>query len=147
MARTTVKIDGLRELDAALSEFKSVAARRIGRRVLKEAGEPIARSARQKAPKLEWHLHESIDVGTKLTRRQRGLHPRPPKTAVEMHVGTANPAGVTQEFGTSRHGPQPFMRPAWDEQKDMALTIIVNGLRVEIEKAAERARRKALKAG
>lgn len=141
-----VKIEGLKELDAALKEFDHVTARRIGRRVLKEAGEPVARAARQKAPKLDWHLHEDIDVGTRLTQRQASLHRKPPSTTVEMFVGTKNPAGVTQEFGTSRHSAQPFMRPAWDQEKGMVLTIIVNGLGTEISKAAARAARKALKA-
>lgn len=142
-----VKIEGLKELDAALSEFSRLHARRIGFRVLREAGEPIARAARNNAPRDEWHLHESIDVGTRLTQRQRALHPKPPKSTIEAFVGTANPAGMQQEFGNSRHRMQPWLRPAWDSEKDMALTIIVNQLKVEIDKAAERARRKALKAG
>jgi HK97 gp10 family phage protein len=36
--------------------------------------------------------------------------------------------------------PHPFMRPAWDENKDKALQAILTALRTEIEKAAEKAR-------
>ena len=41
--------------------------------------------------------------------------------------------------------PQPFMRPAFEETKEECLTLIASELRVEIGKAAERARRKALR--
>jgi HK97 gp10 family phage protein len=141
------KIEGLKELDEALSEFPRATAKAIGRRVLKEAGEPIARTACQLAPKDKWHLHEGIGVGTKLTKRQAALHEKFSRDAVEVHVGAGgHPQAHLREFGGDGNAPQPFMRPAWDSQKDMALTIVVNGLKVEIEKAAARARRKALKA-
>lgn len=147
MASKMVKIKGLKELDRALSELPRATAKNVGKRVLMEAGEPIARTARRLSPNpTTMHLYESIDVGTKLTSRQKGLNKKPSKDAVEVYVGTNDPGAVAEEFGWEDGHAQPFMRPAWDAQKDMALTIVVNGLEVEIEKAAARARRKALKA-
>lgn len=32
--------------------------------------------------------------------------------------------GLFQEFGTAKHGAQPFMRPAFDEKSAQALTIL-----------------------
>src|SRR5690606_41921919 len=74
MAKVTVKIEGLKELDRALGQLPKSAAKATLRKVLKEAAEPVARLARQKAPKDEYHLHESIDVSTRLNRRQIQLH-------------------------------------------------------------------------
>lgn len=144
MTKVTVKIEGLREIDRALGQLPKSTAKAALRRVLKEAGEPMARAARSKAPIEDYHLHESIDVSTRLNSRQRGLHREQGGRAFqEMFVGTNNPAGVQQEFGNERHGPQPFMRPAWDATKQQTLDMIANLLWGEIEKSAERLARKA----
>lgn len=140
----TVKVEGLKDLENALKQLPQANAKAVLRRTLKEAGEPIAKSARAKAPKFEMHLSESIDVGTKLSRRQAGLHKK--QSPVEMFVGPGpDPAAHLDEFG-SVHGPaQPFMRPAWDENKDKALDTIANLTWVEIEKTAARLAKKAAK--
>lgn len=146
VGRVTVKIEGLKELDAALGELPKATAKNVLKRVLEDAGEITAQAARAKAPKDEFHLHESIDVGTKLSPRQAGMHREAGgKAFQEMFVGTNNPAGVQQEFGNSRHGAQPFMRPAWDGTKGEVLERISNNLWAEISKAAARAARKAAK--
>jgi len=139
------QIKGLREMDKALQELKRPTAKSVARRVLKEAGEPIARSARAKVPKLTLHMAESIDVGTKLTRRQASLAKKFSKSGVEVYIGPNDPGAVAEEFGWEHGAAQPFMRPAWDANKGLALTIIVNRMWDEINKAADRARRKALK--
>lgn len=146
MARgVTVKVKGLKDLENALKDLPQANAKAVLRRTLKEAGEPIARSARSLAPKLDMHLSESIDVSTKLSRRQRGLHKK--ESPVEMFIGPGpDPAAHLQEFGS---GPgnhaQPFLRPAWDQNKDKALDTIANLTWVEIEKAAKRLAKKAAK--
>lgn len=49
-----------------------------------------------------------------------------------------------QEFGTAHHGPQPYMRPAWDEHKARVPAEIGKNLWAEIQKTAKRkARREA----
>lgn len=139
MATVTIKIEGLRELDAALGQLPRATAKAVLRRVLIEAGEPIARSARGMAPVFEHRLYESIDVGTKLNPRQSGLHRAEGGQAFqEVFVGTNDPAGVQQEFGNSRHPPQPFLRPAWDSKKGATLEYIANALWGEIAKTAAR---------
>jgi len=148
--RVTGKIEGLRELDRALGQLPKATGKNVLRRVLKEAGEPIARAARDRAPKLELHLYENIDVGTKLTRRQASLHRRmfkDDRASAEAFVGASDPAGMQQEFGNERHDPQPWLRPAWDATKQRALFIIEHLLWTEIDKAAKRVARKAAKAG
>lgn len=144
MRRSKVKIEGLRELDRALGELPKSTAKAVLRQVLKDAAEPMAQSARAGAPKDEYHLFESIDVSTQLSRRQRGLHRAQEKsTFQEMFVGTNNPAGVQQEFGNERHVAQPFMRPAWDAEKQPTLERISNSLWLRITEAAQRLAKRA----
>lgn len=143
MAKHTVTIDGLKELDQALSALPRSVGKKVARDVLRDAAEPMARTARQLAPRDEYHLYDSIDVSTRLNPRQRSLHREDATpTFQEMFVGTNNPAGVQQEFGNERHGAQPFMRPAWDAEKTPTLNRIANSLWFHIEKAARRLARK-----
>lgn len=146
MAKTTVKVEGLRELDRALGQLPKSTAKAVLRKVLRESAEPLAQTMRRLAPRDEMHLYESIDISTKLSRRQRGLHKKETSPAfAEMFVGTNNPAGVQQEFGNERHPAQPFARPAWDSEKMNVLDGIGVRLWGEIEKAAQRLARKAAK--
>lgn len=147
MARSKVKIEGLRELDRALGQLPKATAKAALRQVLKDAAEPMAQAARAAAPRDEYHLFESIDVSTRLSRRQRGLH-RSQETPSfqEMFVGTNNPAGVQQEFGNERHVAQPFLRPAWDAQKQPTLERISNSLWLRISQAAQRLAKRAARA-
>lgn len=143
MAKQVVTIDGLKDLDQALSALPRSVGKKVARDVLRDAAEPMARTARQLAPRDEYHLYDSIDVSTRLNSRQRSLHrEEATPTFQEMFVGTNNPAGVQQEFGNERHGAQPFMRPAWDSEKTPTLNRIANYLWFHIEKAARRLARK-----
>lgn len=66
------------------------------------------------------------------------------KASAEVFVGAGPvPHAHLQEFGTSRHGPQPFARPAWDAGKNQVLDTIKDELAVQITKAAQRLARKA----
>jgi len=146
MARgVTVKVEGLKDLENALKDLPQANAKAVLRRTLKEAGEPIAKTARSLAPKHDMHLSESVDVSTKLSRRQRGLHKK--ESPVEMFIGPGpDPAAHLQEFGSGPgHHAQPFLRPAWDQNKDKALDTIANLTWVEIEKTAKRLAKKAAK--
>lgn len=142
----TVKVEGLRELEAALSQLPKATAKATLRRTLKAAAEPTRAAAQAKAPRETGRLQTSIIVGTKLTRRQRQQAKREGTFFSEIHVGTANQAAVPQEFGTVNHPAQPFMRPAWDVTQDQALEIIKDQLGNEIEKSAARLARKAARA-
>ena len=85
------------------------------------------------------------DKGTAYARRLQ----KSSKTFAEAYMGPggdgnakAPPQGVQQEFGNKNHGPQPFMRPAWDAGKAELLDGIQDDLWAEIDKAAQRAARK-----
>jgi len=137
---------GMRELDAALVALPKSAARTTLRRVLKLAAKPMVQAAKDKAPKLTRALEESIVAGTKLTKRQQKFAKADGKSSSEIYVGTSDPAGIPQEFGTFDQHAQPFMRPAWEETKNPALTIISTELEKEIEKTRLRIAAKAARA-
>lgn len=143
----SIKLVGFSELDAALCELSKAAGKSVLRRSLKKAAEPMAQLAESLAPQgPTGNLAASVKYGTKLTKRQAGLHRkmfRDDKASVEGFVGANDPAAVPQEFGTVDHGPQPFMRPAFDQDAMPLLDRLGKELAVEVEKSVKRARAKA----
>ncbi|WP_083791189.1 HK97-gp10 family putative phage morphogenesis protein [Roseobacter sp. CCS2] len=142
-----VKFEGGRELEAALAEIERAATRKsLARRVLKRTAQPVADKANATAPKDEdstdKQLNESYVVTSKLTKRQAAIERRGNRDDVVMYVGTSHPAGVQQEFGNRRHGPQPHFRPAWDVGRDQMLERMRQDLAMEIQKTLARARAK-----
>jgi HK97 gp10 family phage protein len=72
---------------------------------------------------------------------------------VELYMGPAKAEtkdeaikAVAQEFGTSRHGPQPYMRPAFDAEAMPTLDRLKDELWTEVTKAVARAERRAARA-
>lgn len=145
--QVSFKIEGLRELDAALGEFKKATAKAIIRRTLKKAAEGMAAAAERNAPVLSGQLRESIAIGTKLTRRQARLAKKDPdKDFVTVYMGPNNPAAVPQEFGTFDQKAQPFMRPAFAAEAENTIGRVRDIMRTEIDKTVERARKRAMRA-
>jgi HK97 gp10 family phage protein len=143
------KIEGLKELDEALKELPKATSSAVIKRAFVKAIGPMEATARSLAPKgPKQKLAQSISFGTKLSPRQRKLHRK--ESNVEFFAGAAAlPHAHLQEFGTAHHGPQPFMRPAWDQHKMNVLGTFKDFLADEIEKTrarmARRAEREALK--
>ncbi len=140
--RSNVKFEGGRELLAALNELKSSLAKPVMRRAAKLALQPVLTEVRRLAPVAEHEggaLRDSYVIGTQLTPRERRGVRIERETEVEVYMGTSNPAGLLQEFGTRHHPPQPHVRPAWAAKKDEVLNATATELRNEIDKAAARA--------
>jgi HK97 gp10 family phage protein len=142
-----VRVEGLRDLDAALGQLGKATGRNVMRRAGRAALEPMAEAARRNAPVEDRDLVEAIAVSTRAAGYARRTGRK--RNEVEVYMGPggqgggkAPPQGSLQEFGTKNHGPQPFMRPAWDAGKDQALDDVKTALGAEIEKAAQRAARK-----
>jgi HK97 gp10 family phage protein len=143
--KVRVHVAGLRELDAALNQFTPAKRRAIGRVALDNAGEITAKAARALAPVDSGGLRESIEVSGTLSRAQKSEHTK--KAEQERFVGPDNrPQGHLREFGSDGNAPEPFMRPAWDQTKGQVLDRIGDELWVGIDKAAQAAARKALRA-
>lgn len=156
MPKTTVKVEGLAEIDVALGNLGKATGRNVMRRIAVARLKPMAEVAKSLAPDdprtAGNDLRASIGVSTQLGKRQRGLNKKT-KSEVEAHMGpmgpngNSPPQGVQQEFGNSRHAPQPFMRPAWDQGQQKLLDGISQDLWIEIGKANERRAKKAARGG
>lgn len=159
---TKIRIDGLRETEAALEALGKSLGKGVLRRVLKSAAQPFDAAWRANAPDDPGtggdDLKSSGGVSTKLNKRQGKLHRkefRNDRASAEMFAGPNDPAAVPTEFGTGerfqRSGksvgsvtPQPFMRPAWDATKGAMPVKIGEDLWDEIERtAARKAKREA----
>ncbi|MCB1476649.1 MAG: HK97 gp10 family phage protein [Rhodobiaceae bacterium] len=147
--KTTMKLEGFRELDKALGELPKATGKNVLRKVGRKALEPMRADAEAKAPELTGHLKASVKIGTKLTSRQARQHRRMfknDKASVELFMGPNDPAAIPQEFGWENGKAQPFMRPAWDAGKNDLLDNIKRELGDEIDKAAKRLAKKQAKA-
>lgn len=169
MARAQrVRVDGLKECEAALAELPKATGRSVLRRVLTKRGQPIADRASQLAPddpmSAPPDLKTSIFVSTKLknnvgksafaavlkgggTKAEATAALRTARRAAggegsfaEVYVGpdAKHFYGTFQEFGTVHMASQPFMRPAWDEGKGAVLDGIKDDIWKEIEAAVKR---------
>jgi len=154
MKTTVVRVEGLSELDAALgalaTEYGKAAGKAVLRRVAAKALQPMADTTNALAPDDPAtggnDLSGSYIVGTKLNKRQAAIA-RKDKALVTVYMGTNDPAGLQQEFGNVNHGPQPHIRPAFDQHKMEAIRIVADELGPEIERTAARiAKRRAAKA-
>jgi len=139
MAKEVVKVEGLREVEKSLLALgKNTAAKSVARRVARQALKPMLAKARQLAPDDPRtpvkDLRRSIIISGRLNPTQNRMAYYAGKSAVELHVGTNDPAGVQQEFGNVNHGPQPFMRPAWASTKMQVLEIVKTRFSAEIAK-------------
>lgn len=145
----TVKLEGFKELEAELAKLATPATRKASaRRALRKAAEPMVGVAQGLAPRGETNtLAPSIMIGTRLSKRQSGLHRkmfRDDRAAVEMFVGAGPLSSAhTQEFGTRNHIAQPFLRPAWDQEQRPMLDRLKAELWADIQKAVARAERRA----
>ena len=172
MARgVKVSVEGLRELERSMGILKKATARNALRKALVKAGRPVADAAIRNAPRDWGDLEGSIRVSTKrphdanagkaafasamrsgATRAEAGAAARAANAAAgndfaEVWVGPGRqPQAIMQEFGTEHHGPQPFMRPAWDAEKHRALDIAVEEIKTEVGKSIQRAQARAGKA-
>jgi len=149
MIEMTVTVEGLAEVQTALrSLLPDRTARNVMKRVLLKHAQPVAARASSQAPKKSGRLKVSIVAGDKLSRRQRSLTRKVNSDDVEVFIGAGVlPQAHLQEFGSSRHKAQPFMRPAWDSSRSTILDGIGADMWKEIEKAAARIARKSAKAG
>lgn len=162
MARGTVKVEGLAELDAMLrTELPKATAKAVLRRVAKKRLEPIAAAMRAKAPDDPAtggrDLKRSIVVSERLTRRQAGLagggakmtsagFRSEAKDGITMYAGPGSlPQAHMQEFGTVNNAQQPYVRPAWDGGKGQLLPGLAQDLKAEIDKTVARRAKRAAK--
>ena len=144
-----MELEGFKELEEALDDLSKAAGKGVLRRSLKEAGQPLADLMRSGAPRGQGDLEESVAVSDKLSKRQAAEHRsmfRDQRASVEMFVGAGPlPQATQSEFGNEHQAPQPFARPAWDQDQQALLDRLGSHLWTEFEKSLARAQRKAAK--
>ncbi len=166
-----VHVEGLKELEAALKELPKATGKNVIRRALNKAVQPMADEAEAKirvkrvqdpiaVSKIKFSggeagkraFAEALASGA--TRQEAGQAARaanaesdddPKITSGVLIMGPTKRAFYGFEYGTVRQAPQPFMRPAWDDNKDGAVDIIAEQLKIEIDKAVARIAKKALR--
>lgn len=162
--KSTVKVEGLRDLEAAMADLTKAASRGVARRTLAAATKPLIADMQARAPTKG--IIASIGAGSKISRRNARQQSAflGPFGGVELFVGPSRALDKDSrlahlfEFGTrdrvqkktgrktGRMTPRPFIRPAWDANANKSLDIIKTQMWQEIEKATERAARKAARA-
>lgn len=150
--KVTVQVEGLSALEQALGQLPQATAKNILRRTSRAALEPMAEVARQLAP--DDPVTGAPDLRTSIAVSHRHKSGRALRLALSAHSVTTfmgptkggYPQAIMQEFGTEHHPPQPFMRPAWDQEAEATLERVRVGLGDEIRKAADRLARKQARA-
>ncbi|AUQ98100.1 hypothetical protein [Phaeobacter inhibens] len=148
-----MKIEGAGDIERALGALARGTAKGATRRAMKKALQPVARAA-EGSPFV-------IAVTSKLAPRQKGrARGDRGRSKLAMYVGPVQqdgshaPEAHLIEFGTGdryhKSGKyvgavmaDPFMRPAWDANRERVLSILKREIWAEIEKTVERERRKA----
>lgn len=134
--KVTVKFEGGKQIDAAMTQFKPAKRRSIGRKALDEGGQILARAMRDGVAVDSGGTKESIDVSGTLAKSPRAAHKKVAEQ--ERYVGPdSRPAAVQTEFGNENHAAQPYARPAFDQTKDRVVKTIGDWLWLGIEKATK----------
>lgn len=172
--KSSVRVEGLKELEKTLATLSKGIARNALRKAMAKAGEPIRDKAQSLAPRDTGELETSIEISTKVKNTvgnaeyaaamRAGLGVQAARSALrdarrttkgsfaEVYVGPSQADNkkdaikrIVQEFGSVNQPAQPYMRPAWASEQDNALEIAKRELAVEVNKAAQRAAKRAAK--
>lgn len=116
-------VEGTERLVRALRGMPERAGRTAQRRALRAGGEIIRAKASTNAPRAPGapDLADNIVIS----------NARPDDGSVGLAVGPARGRffyAAFQEFGTSRHAAQPFLRPAFDSELRRAVRAIADEL-------------------
>lgn len=160
----TVRLEGFRELEAALAQLPKATGKNVLRRVAKGALDPMAATAAARAPHRSGRLAYSIAVSEQRTRRAKwqtkqggnkfsgGRWRTSASTGLAMAMGPAGGLGTLNyasfdEFGTIDTPAFAYMRAAWDGGSDRALEYIKDNLWRVIDQAAAKVAKKRAKLG
>lgn len=152
----SLKVEGFKELDALLIAMPRRLASQAVTAGMRRALQPVAAAARAYAP---GSLSDRIRIAPTIKAGQfaQALE-KPGKGKRVMFVGSGAPHAHLVEFGTGprfhKSGkyvgimpPDPFLRPAWDANKDEVLAKLAETIRQEIAAAIGRRQARAIRAG
>ncbi|RKF23375.1 hypothetical protein D6851_02575 [Altericroceibacterium spongiae] len=147
--KTSVKLEGFKELEDNLYRLKYGTAKSNTRRAMKESLEPTARMMRAKAPVYSGTLKESIAISSLQKSGRQREFTKQSGSGLTMYIGPSREGalqGQMQEFGTYKEPAQPFARPAWESDKMNVLDRFSVFLWDNVVKALGRQARKLARA-
>lgn len=159
----SVRVEGLAELEREMEALSQRMGRAALRRAMKKAAEPLVEAARAAAPRDRGGLAASVGMGGRLNRNQARQHRKAfadDRASIELFVGASYAKGRggrhahLVEFGTGnrfqRNGrfvgrmpARPWLRPAWDANRDRLLADLRRHLWEEVRRAVANAERRA----
>lgn len=156
MARTTVKLTGFKELNKALNDLPKAAHSGALRRAGTKAMQPMADLAARLAPNdpktvAPDDLSTSITLSSRAKAGRGGLEGIEKETRANIHMGPGSglpryPRALVMEFGSFKDKPQPYMRPAFDQDGSAVIDRLKPLLKAEIDKVVARMARSAARA-
>lgn len=144
-----VQVKGLKELQARMLALSADMQKRLATRATGAGASVIRKRAKQLAPIAdEPYTIEGVRVepgnipknivSKKLPKSQTDLTSEHIVTVRgKAKHGYASRVGALQEFGTVNHPPQPFLRPAFDQEKGFAVAAIKQRLADGIDRVAK----------
>lgn len=143
MARSvTVQVEGLRDLGDRMKTLKADMANRIARAATAAGAVVIRNAAQQNVPVDTGNLKKNIIV-KRIPKSESGL--------TSEHIVTVRKGKLTQkqkssglkdayygafvEFGTVKKAAQPYLRPAYDRNKELAVEAISDRIEKRLKKA------------
>lgn len=135
--RTKVTIEGLDELKAKFKQLQHATQGQILENAVLAGCLPIMNAAIERVPIKSGNLKRSIHIGghsnlSDTTGTDVGIGVKKP-TQVNLRVGTNVEYAPYVEFGTNKQTAKPYLRPAYDENKELAIEEIKQTLRQQIE--------------
>lgn len=158
MANASMRIEGLADLQRALKELPERLQKKALATAVAKGARVIGRDAQSRVPVLKkFDSRRTPGLLKRLIRVSRGVR-RTTEAAAFVSVRRMNRKQIARfkaktgykgadnpfdpfywrfvEFGTSKMAAQPFLRPAFEAQKELAARTIGDELAVAIEKEA-----------
>ncbi|PSW53021.1 HK97-gp10 family putative phage morphogenesis protein [Photobacterium leiognathi] len=143
MANETWRVNGLKDLEKALTELGAATGVKVLRKAGRDAMSGVQMAMMMGAgvdPESEGeHMRDSIKITTKKMDRKGGSN-----NAVAIRVGPTkkhSQKAIAQEYGTEKQTADPFMRPALYENRHRVVDDFTTNLTVAIAKAVRKQRR------
>ena len=118
-----MRIEGLAELARTLNSLPQRTSRRVQQEALLDAGEPMRAGISSRAPREPGAPDLADNINLAPLRKQAGSED------VSVGIGPSSRFffyDTMQEFGTSRHGAQPFYRPAFDAEAERVIKTVAD---------------------
>lgn len=142
-------VTGLRDLERVLLNLPRSTAKGVVRRAMRKSAEPLRERAARLAPDNPYtpplDLNTSIAIGNSYRGGGRGGARREGPREVTIYIGPTRegyPQAIMMEFGTFKDRPQPYMRPAWEDEQMPMLERFADLMGSELDKTIARVRRR-----